>query len=294
MKSKAATILDSAMTGAVHTRQYIRDYRIVSEFKSTVSGRVLLGIYFKDLWFKRCIIKEVYLNHKRAAENENRRNRLLWQFRLHQRLSLVLPVPRPLEIIEIDRHVYLILDFIKGTNLQNAVDKLYGRRSYRDLSGKSKKCLLGWLTDAALLIEKLHKLGYLHRDISASNFIVSKSGALYLLDLEVAWAMSGEKRDGCFNGWTEGYSSPQQVRNEQPSEKDDVFSVGALMFNVLTHVHPKNIDLDKRDTVVHTLSGLIEYADFMDLIVRCLDPDPSKRPSIESVIHGLRSYQIVK
>lgn len=271
------------------TSKFIRNYRVLSVLKDTHHGRVLLAIYFKRLWFRKCIIKEASLSSK-CNPGAARSQRLHWEYTLLRKFPTALPVVRPIDFFEQDDKVYLVLEYVNGANLQNTIDQLYGNYTFKLLSLPNKQKLIGYLLQAVDIIKLAHGLGYVHRDISASNFMVTRTGILTLLDLELATQISGIK-SSFFQGWTNGYSSPQQIRNERPTIYDDIYSIGCLMINSLTHTHPNTLDLHNLKKVVKILASHIVYPDMLDLIIHCVDPNPAKRPDINTIVGGLLQYK---
>src|SRR3989337_804055 len=114
MKGHAATIKNPALKVSTTGNNFIRNYRIVSVLKIDQRGRVLLAIYFKNLWFRKCVIKEAFYNAKALVETTDMHKRILWQFKLHQQLSSFLPIAKPIEFFEEDGSRYLVLTFING------------------------------------------------------------------------------------------------------------------------------------------------------------------------------------
>jgi serine/threonine protein kinase len=271
------------------TSKFIRNYRVLAVLKDTHHGRVLLAIYFKRFWFRKCIIKEASCPSK-YNPGAARSQRLHWEYTLLKKFYTTLPVVRPIDFFEQDDKVYLVLEYINGANLQDTIDQLYGNYTFKLLTLPNKLKLIEFLLQVIEIIKLVHGLGYVHRDISASNFIVTRTGILTLLDLELATRTSGIK-SSFFQGWTSGYSSPQQIRNEGPTIYDDIYSIGCLMINSLTHTHPKTLDLHNLKKVVKILASHIVYPDMLDLIIHCVDPNPAKRPDLNTIVDGLLQYK---
>lgn len=284
MKSPRGSILKNELFTATTSKGFIGKYKMVSIIKDEGDTSVIAGIYFKNLWFKRCIIKTSRVQNSVALTTINKR--LAWQFKIHQKLCSNLPVAQALETFELNGKRYIVLDFIKGDDLQTTIDSIYAQRNFEEL-GKAKTKLVAWAIDIVRTIKNMHALGYIHRDISASNFIVSKGG-LYLVDLELAWNF--HEKGMAFPGWTKGYSSPQQTRNALPCTSDDIYSLGCLIINLLTHVHPKNLPLKDLNRIAEVLSRHFEHADFLDLVLQCLDPVAKERPEITKIEEYLLWY----
>ncbi|AYB32015.1 serine/threonine protein kinase [Chryseolinea soli] len=290
---KRANVPTSVEMRGTIENSFIGDYRIISVMKASPLGRVMMAIYFRNFWFRTCVLKEAIILDMSLA-SRTRRERLSWQFELHKRLAGELPVASPIGMFESEDAAYLVLDYVKGEILQDAIDRVFIEHSFSALSKERRSCIISWLLEIVQIIEKMHALGYIHRDISASNFIVSKSGQLYLLDMEMAFDFAGQGRSRpLFQGSTPGYSSPQQLRGSRPIVQDDIYAIGALILNGLAHMHPRTANLKDRGKLIALLQKSIGHAEIVKLIVECLDPTPSRRPELSNIKQALSSFKFL-
>ncbi|ACL64471.1 serine/threonine protein kinase [Anaeromyxobacter dehalogenans 2CP-1] len=137
-----------------------------------------------------------------------------------------------------DRY-YLVLEYVDGVTVRGALRA--ARRAERHLS-EAFCCHV-----AASVAEALHHahtltdedgnpLGIVHRDVTAVNVMISRSGAVKLLDFGVALArMEGRERTrtGQFRG-TFVYASPEQALSEELDGRSDLFSLGVVLVEMLT------------------------------------------------------------
>ena len=78
-----------------------------------------------------------------------------------------------------------------------------------------------------------------HRDIKPDNVLVDAAGQVRLLDFGIAKVLSAEPATATVQGaFTPAYASPEQLMGEPPSVASDVFSLGVLLFELLTGQHP--------------------------------------------------------
>ena len=85
-----------------------------------------------------------------------------------------------------------------------------------------------------------HPLGIVHRDVSPSNVLLSNSGEVKLSDFGIA----KRQRDHSVVGSLKGnlvYMSPEQARKGPVDRRTDVFSLGAVLFEMLTGQKPREI-----------------------------------------------------
>ena len=78
-------------------------------------------------------------------------------------------------------------------------------------------------------------LGIIHRDMSPSNVLVSYSGEVKIADFGIAKAEMStyNTKDGVLKGKFE-YMSPEQARGEDVTQQSDIFSVGIILYEMLT------------------------------------------------------------
>ena len=129
-------------------------------------------------------------------------------------------------------------------------------------------------------------LGIIHRDISPANVMVSRHGAVKLLDFGVAKAASKLSRS--VSGTLRGkflYMSPEQARGEDLDPRSDLFSVGTLGYELLTGRRPFDASSEIRilENIQHHTPpppsrlrpGIPEAAS--RIIERCLEKRPDAR-----------------
>ena len=164
------------------------------------------------------------------------------------------------------------------------------------------RSLLGQLADA---VRFLHSNGIVHRDVKDENVILDGSGKCQLIDFGSAAHWRPGKRWDTFSG-TLHYASPEILRGEMYGGKEqDVWALGVVGYVLLVGETPFSELPDE------VLAGLVEgsgaekalsarcggehedeggetdgggrLADAADLVERCLEMDPTDRPSAEVV-----------
>ena len=136
-----------------------------------------------------------------------------------------------------------------------------------------------------------HKLGMVHRDIKASNVLLDEAGTPYLTDFGIASAIN--KADGMVitSGGSPSFMSPQQRSGESPAPADDLFSLGVLLYELITGKMPFGSDPEKRSNEAEPIEAGEEIPSRLRaLIMSMLSQSPGDRPaSMEVVRETLQS-----
>jgi hypothetical protein len=129
----------------------------------------------------------------------------------------------------------------------------------------------------------LHRRSLVHRDLKPANILVRPDGRLVVLDFGLALRHEDGVRPREIVG-TARYMSPEQLAGEAVSPASDWYSVGVMIYALLTGLPPHEGDpsaalaakrrgaLDPRELAAEA------PADLSELCVRLLDPDPARRP----------------
>jgi serine/threonine protein kinase len=200
----------------------------------------------------------------------------------------------------------LILETLTGETLAHVIDTSYRRLPIKEVAH------LGLHLCSA--IHYLHGRGILHLDLKPSN-IVSERGMAKILDLSIAQPPGPVRR----GAGTAQYMAPEQVTGCRVSPATDVWGIGAVLFETATAAPPFNAGYDETgyeedsDSEVSDSSNgtgtddepenyeqLKRRADpvrahrrvpavFDEIVARCLDPDPERRPTLADLTGTLRT-----
>jgi serine/threonine protein kinase len=126
------------------------------------------------------------------------------------------------ELVVDAEHSFFTMDYVDGVDLLSAIDKGH---DLRDL-----------FLQLTRVLEFLHRLGRVHRDVKPTNILVTPSGHLTLLDFGVA-TRSGQASGKVFAG-TPHYLAPELSTGGTITPAADAYSVGVLLFEALTGTLP--------------------------------------------------------
>jgi len=131
---------------------------------------------------------------------------------------------------------YLITEFVPGLNLDS---KIAGRPlSEAEILQIGKQLASG--------LETAHRQGVIHRDLKPSNLKVTPDGRLKILDFGLAFLMKSEPESAATASLTNTYSdagtipymAPEQLKGQQPDARADVWSAGAVLYEMSTGKRP--------------------------------------------------------
>ena len=177
---------------------------------------------------------------------------------------------------EVDGHPFIAMEYVEGVDLEHLL------RTNVSLSIDEKLDLVvGVLQGLAYA----HKKGIVHRDIKPGNVRVDSEGKARIMDFGIAHlASSNMTRTGVMLG-TPNYMAPEQIVGNDVTPRSDIFSVGVLLYELLTNVKP--FQGDTLHTVMYkvlsetpppldkVLPGL--PASLNTVVMRALEKEPSQR-----------------
>jgi tetratricopeptide (TPR) repeat protein len=152
-------------------------------------------------------------------------------------------------------------------------------------------------------VEHAHRHFIVHRDIKPGNILVAADGVVKLLDFGVARMMSddGQSTHTQTLAVTLEYASPEQVRGEQATTATDVYSLGGVLYQLLTGATPLQLG---QVPLEECLRAIVERAprnpldlrpaigrDLSYIVLRALRKEPDRRyPSVEALRLDLERY----
>ncbi|MBI5931898.1 MAG: protein kinase [Chloroflexi bacterium] len=124
---------------------------------------------------------------------------------------------------------YLVMRWIRGGNLRDYLGK-------PDLSFDKILRILEQVTSALAVA---HRHSIIHRDIKPGNILLDEEGNAYLSDFGLAHHLNQEDKGTGLSG-SPAYLPPEQIKSEAPSPQGDIYSLGIVMYEMLTGQHPYN------------------------------------------------------
>ena len=127
------------------------------------------------------------------------------------------------------RRGIVLTEYISGMTLHAYIER-------NGLVGE--KFALDMIRELLETLEKVHRLGIIHRDINPDNIMISNDGVLKLIDFGIARQKKWEKSHDTTILGTVGYAAPEQFGFFQTDEKTDIYATGVLLNKLLTGRFP--------------------------------------------------------
>ena len=190
-------------------------------------------------------------------------------------------------IFQADELTFLLERYIDGPSLDEILRKQAGRpMPLRDalVYFKALYTSLGYA----------HNQGIVHCDVKPGNVLVDQGGHVYLTDFGIARYMDASVTTSSAMG-TPLYMAPEQIRGDRVSPQSDIYSLGVLMFELLTGQRPFRGDLNVPEGVGPNPSDRIRYQHLSlpapdprtlnpsvplgvaEVVMRAMEKDPARR-----------------
>jgi len=187
---------------------------------------------------------------------------------------------------------YITMEYVPGEDLKSFIRRAVPLSTRKAISIAKQVC--SGLAEA-------HRLGVVHRDLKPGNIMIDKDGNAKIMDFGIARSLhaKGVTGAGMMVGTPE-YMSPEQVEGKDVDERSDVYSLGIILYEMLTGRVPFEGDTPFTVGVKHKsempkdpreINAQIPE-DLDRLILRCLEKDRDKRyRSAEDLRMGLEKIE---
>ncbi|MFV0465109.1 MAG: Stk1 family PASTA domain-containing Ser/Thr kinase [Lachnospiraceae bacterium] len=170
---------------------------------------------------------------------------------------------------------YIVMEFVEGVTLKTYIEKK-GQLSYKEAVSIAIQVGRG--------IEAAHAKHIIHRDIKPQNILISTEGKAKVTDFGIARAVSSNTISADVMGSVH-YASPEQARNGFVDGKSDIYSLGIVMYEMVTGRVPYDGDTTVAIAIQHLQDEMVTpsaYApdlpiSFEKIILKCTQKSPDRR-----------------
>lgn len=244
------------------------------EFKELIGIGGMANVYKardivedKDVAIK--ILKEEFLGNEEFVR----------QFRNESKAVAALSHPNIVRIYDVnfgDKIQYIVMEYIDGVTLKEYIEKA---------NVIDWKDTIHFTVQILRALQHAHDKGIVHRDIKPQNMMLLSDGTIKVMDFGIARFARDEKRSQDKAIGTVHYISPEQASGSKTDAKSDVYSVGIMMYEMLTGRLPFNGKTPEDVAVKQMQSSFILPREINpkipegleEIIVRAMQKAPDKR-----------------
>jgi serine/threonine protein kinase/Tfp pilus assembly protein PilF len=187
---------------------------------------------------------------------------------------------------------YITMEYVEGENLKNMI-RMSGQLRIGTAVSVAKQVCEG--------LAEAHKLGVIHRDLKPSNIMIDREGNIRIMDFGIARSLKdkGITGAGIMIGTPE-YMSPEQVEGKDVDRPSDIYSLGVILYEMVTGRVPFEGDTALAIALKHKTEEPKDPGEFNSqlskdlsrLILKCLEKDKDKRyQSAEELRSGLETIE---
>lgn len=171
---------------------------------------------------------------------------------------------------------YLVMEYIRGHTLRDVI---------RDRGALPPRLALALIDPVVEGLGAAHAAGFIHRDVKPENVLIADDGRIKIGDFGLARAVTSSTSTGALIG-TVAYISPELVLGKPADARSDVYSVGIMLYEMLTGRQPFEGEVPIQVAYQHVngtvgppsdqVPGLAAEVD--ELVQWCTANDPENRP----------------
>ncbi len=248
----------------------VSHYRIISKIGAGGMGEVYLA---EDTTLDRKVA--IKFLPPRLCQDEDCRKRFTREAKAAAKLDHP-NIVQVYEVGEFEGRPFFSMAYIEGKSLRQLIKE--GKLTIEQSIDYTKQICDG--------LHKAHQSGIVHRDIKPANIIIDKDNKARILDFGLATVSGEEKlnKTGSTLG-TVGYMSPEQIEGKTVDHRSDLFSVGVVLYEMLTNRRPFEGDTDAavtRSIADNDPEPIARYksgttGELQQIVDKALSKDPSLR-----------------
>jgi len=246
-------------------------YEIIEDLGRGGMGKVY-KVFDKDINEKVAL----KLIRPEIASNEKTIQRFQNELKMARKISHR-NVCRMFDLGKDEVHQYITMEYVDGEDLKKFI-RMMGPMTAGKAVFIAKQVCEG-LTEA-------HRLGIVHRDLKPHNIMIDTEGNARIMDFGIALSQEGKEiTDPRVTIGTPHYMSPEQVEGKKADQRSDIYSLGVVLFEMVTGKVPFDGDSTLSIALKHKIEAPRDPKEFnaqlpealSRLILKCMEKDPNKR-----------------
>jgi tetratricopeptide (TPR) repeat protein/predicted Ser/Thr protein kinase len=187
---------------------------------------------------------------------------------------------------------FITMEFVEGQDLRSLV---------LERTKFSPEEAVEIVRQVCAALEAAHDAGIIHRDLKPQNIMKDSSGRILLMDFGLARTLDGDKmtQTGALVG-TMDYMSPEQALGKNLDQRSDLFTLGLILYELLTGATPFKAESAIASLVMRTQQQATRLVDvdknipatLSNIVAKCLEKDLANRyQSVEELDADLAAWQ---
>ncbi|MCR4892495.1 MAG: protein kinase, partial [Lachnospiraceae bacterium] len=172
---------------------------------------------------------------------------------------------------------YIVMELVEGITLKHYIEKKL-RLSVKEATSIAIQMAMG--------LEAAHANHVIHRDVKPQNIIISREGKVKVTDFGIARAATSDTITSSVMGSVH-YTSPEQARGGYSDEKSDIYSLGIVLFEMVTGRVPFDGETTVNIAIKQIQDPMPNPRDFVNdipvsvehIIYKCCEKNPDRRYS---------------
>ena len=257
-----------------------RSYKLIKLLGVGSFGKAYLCKNLQDN--SPCVIKQIILDEMDNEERQDTLNEVIILKRLDH--SNIIKFKDVFTKTKPNNTLNIVTEYADDGDLNKKILKLKERKS-----PFTEKQIIDYLTQICLALNHIHKKKIIHRDLKSGNVFLTKSGLIKLGDFGIAKGFKNTWEKAKTKVGTPYYLSPEIINSKPYDLKSDIWALGVLLYEMMTFKMPFNAN-SLPSLSLKIIKGYYQpppssYSkDLINLVKRCLNLDPKKRPTAESIL----------